>query len=47
VYLFKDKKSQNISVDELGFEIITIEKENSLLAQVSERIYFEIFEDNA
>ncbi|WP_419802030.1 AAA family ATPase [Mucilaginibacter sp.] len=44
VYLFKDKKSQNIPVDDLGFEVSTIEKENSILAEASERIYFEVFE---
>ncbi|TAH03438.1 MAG: ATP-binding protein [Sphingobacteriales bacterium] len=45
VYLFKDKKAINIPVDEFGFEVSTIEKENNQLAEISERIYYEIFEN--
>ncbi|TAG37630.1 MAG: hypothetical protein EAZ31_11290, partial [Cytophagia bacterium] len=45
VYLFKNKKAISIPVDEYGFEVETIEKENNTLAEISERIYYEIFEN--
>ncbi len=44
VYLFKDKNVENIPVDEYGFEISTIEKENSKLAEISESIYYQLFD---
>jgi hypothetical protein len=45
VYLFKDKKAVSLLVEDLGFEVETIEKENNTLAEISERIYYEIFEN--
>ncbi|HEY5325528.1 MAG TPA: AAA family ATPase [Mucilaginibacter sp.] len=44
VYLFKDNKAIHIPVDEFGFEISTIQKENSRLAEISESIYFDLFD---
>ena len=44
VYLFKDNKAIDIPVDEFGFEISTIQKENSRLAEISESIYFDLFD---
>lgn len=44
VYLFKDNKAATIAVDEFGFEISTIQKENSRLAEISESIYFDLFD---
>ena len=44
VYLFKDHTAIDIAVDEFGFEISTIQKENSRLAEISESIYFDLFD---
>jgi len=44
VYMFQDNQAENIPVDEFGFEISTIQKENSRLAEISESIYFDLFD---
>ena len=44
VYLFKDNIANSLEVDEFGFDISTIEKVNSDLAQTSESIYFDLFD---
>jgi len=47
VYLFKDNTATNLEVDELGFDVSTIEKVNSELAQISESIYFDLLDQDA
>lgn len=44
VYLFKDNTAKSLEVDELGFGVSTIEKVNSELSQISESIYFDLFD---
>jgi len=47
VYLFKDNTAISLEVDELGFDVSTIEKVNSELAQISESIYFDLLDQDA
>jgi predicted ATPase len=44
VYLFNDNTAKSLEVDELGFGVSTIEKVNSELSQISESIYFDLFD---
>jgi hypothetical protein len=44
VYLFKNNTAISLEVDELGFDVSTIEKVNSELAQISETIYFDLLD---
>jgi len=44
VYLFKDNVAKCVQVDDLGFDINTIEKVNSELIQISQSIYFDLFD---
>jgi predicted ATPase len=47
VYLFRNNTATNLEVDELGFDVVTIEKVNSELAQISETIYFDLFDNDS
>jgi predicted ATPase len=46
VYLFKNNMANLLEVDELGFDVSTIEKVNSELAQISESIYFDLLDQD-